>query len=112
MSSGLGVAIGSTNSTAAVCPVEHRNDRDAGLPVTSYPTLLRLSADAPPVLGARRVRSATAATAALRTSEPELTRYETAVPGLYLTGAATFPGAGIWGASGRNCATVILARLP
>ena len=34
------------------------------------------------------------------------------MPGLYLTGAATFPGAGIWGASGRNCATVILARLP
>ena len=30
--------------------------------------------------------------------------------GLYLTGAATFPGAGIWGASGRNCATVVLAR--
>jgi phytoene dehydrogenase-like protein len=48
--------------------------------------------------------------AALRSREPELTRYETAVPGLYLTGAATFPGAGIWGASGRNCATVILGR--
>jgi beta-carotene ketolase (CrtO type) len=46
--------------------------------------------------------------AALRSREPELTRYETAVPGLYLTGAATFPGAGIWGASGRNCATVVL----
>ncbi|MCE5287876.1 MAG: Hsp70 family protein [Nocardiaceae bacterium] len=62
MSSGLGIAIGSTNSTAAVCPVEQRNDRDAGLPVTSYPTLLRLSADAAPILGARRVRSATATT--------------------------------------------------
>ena len=49
--------------------------------------------------------------AALRSRDPELTRYETAVPGLYLTGAATFPGAGIWGASGRNCATVVLARL-
>ena len=48
--------------------------------------------------------------AAFRTRDPELTRYETAVPGLYLTGAATFPGAGIWGASGRNCATVVLAR--
>ena len=47
--------------------------------------------------------------AALRNADPELTRYETAVPGLYLTGAATFPGAGIWGASGRNCATVVLA---
>ncbi len=49
--------------------------------------------------------------AALRSRDPELTRYETAVRGLYLTGAATFPGAGIWGASGRNCATVVLGRL-
>ncbi len=46
--------------------------------------------------------------AALRNKNPELTRYETAVPGLYLTGAATFPGAGIWGASGRNAAIVVL----
>ena len=46
--------------------------------------------------------------AALRSKQPELTRYETPVPGLYLTGAATFPGAGIWGASGRNTASVIL----
>jgi beta-carotene ketolase (CrtO type) len=49
--------------------------------------------------------------AALRRTEPELTTYETAVPGLFLTGAATFPGAGIWGASGRNCATVVLASI-
>jgi beta-carotene ketolase (CrtO type) len=49
--------------------------------------------------------------AALRNEHPELTRYETSVTGLYLTGAATFPGAGIWGASGRNCATVILNSL-
>jgi len=49
--------------------------------------------------------------AALRNRDPELTSYETAVPGLYLTGAATFPGAGIWGASGRNCATVVLGRM-
>jgi beta-carotene ketolase (CrtO type) len=48
--------------------------------------------------------------AALRHPDPELTRYETVVPGLYLTGAATFPGAGIWGASGRNCAAVVLQR--
>jgi len=46
--------------------------------------------------------------AAFRNPNPELTRYETAVEGLYLTGAATFPGAGVWGASGRNCAAVIL----
>lgn len=48
--------------------------------------------------------------AALRNRNPELTDYETAVAGLYLTGAATFPGAGVWGASGRNCATVVLGR--
>ena len=30
--------------------------------------------------------------AALRNKNPELTRYETPVKGLYLTGAATFPG--------------------
>jgi phytoene dehydrogenase-like protein len=46
--------------------------------------------------------------AALRGSPRELTRYETPVKGLYLTGAATFPGAGVWGASGRNAARVIL----
>ena len=42
--------------------------------------------------------------AALRGKDRELTRYETPVKGLYLTGAATFPGAGVWGASGRNAA--------
>ena len=48
--------------------------------------------------------------AAFRNADPELTKYETAVDGLYLTGAATFPGAGVWGASGRNCANVILEQ--
>jgi beta-carotene ketolase (CrtO type) len=48
--------------------------------------------------------------AAFRNPNPELTSYETAVRGLYLTGAATFPGAGVWGASGKNCATVVLAH--
>ncbi len=48
--------------------------------------------------------------AAFRNPNPELTDYETAVRGLYLTGAATFPGAGVWGASGRNCASVVLAQ--
>jgi len=48
--------------------------------------------------------------AALRNPNPELTEYETAIDGLYLTGAATFPGAGVWGASGRNCATVVLEQ--
>ncbi len=42
--------------------------------------------------------------------EPELTRYQTPIKGLYLTGAATYPGAGVWGAAGRNAATVILRR--
>ena len=48
--------------------------------------------------------------AALHSKSPELTRYRTPVDGLYITGAATFPGAGVWGASGRNCALTILAR--
>ncbi len=46
---------------------------------------------------------------ALLGRNPELSRYETPVRGLFLTGAATFPGAGIWGASGRNAATAVLA---
>src|SRR5918995_858373 len=46
--------------------------------------------------------------AVFRSKHPELTSYETAVSGLFLTGAATFPGAGVWGASGRNCAGVVL----
>ncbi|HTR96233.1 MAG TPA: NAD(P)/FAD-dependent oxidoreductase [Trebonia sp.] len=47
--------------------------------------------------------------AALTGRQPELSRYRTPVRGLYLTGAATFPGAGVWGASGRNAAAVVLA---
>lgn len=46
--------------------------------------------------------------AALRARPRELTRYQTPVRGLYLTGAATFPGAGVWGASGRSCALTVL----
>jgi phytoene dehydrogenase-like protein len=49
--------------------------------------------------------------AVFRGKDPELTQYETAVTGLFLTGAATFPGAGVWGASGRNCAGVVLDTL-
>lgn len=64
MSSGLGVAIGSTNSTAAVCPANQRDARDGTLPVISYPTLLRLSPETPPTLGARRTRSAAGSAAA------------------------------------------------
>lgn len=43
--------------------------------------------------------------------DPELTRYETPLNGLYLTGQATFPGASVWGASGRNAATVVVGHL-
>jgi len=49
--------------------------------------------------------------AALAGRDAELTRYRTRVPGLYLTGAGTFPGAGVWGASGRNAAAVLLRDL-
>jgi len=48
--------------------------------------------------------------AALLNTQPELTRYQTPIDGLYLTGAATFPGAGVWGASGKNAALTILAE--
>lgn len=46
--------------------------------------------------------------AALLARDRELTRYVTPIEGLFLTGAATFPGAGVWGASGRNCAATII----
>jgi phytoene dehydrogenase-like protein len=45
--------------------------------------------------------------AALVGRQRELTRYRTPITGLYLTGAGTFPGAGISGAPGRNAADVI-----
>ncbi|MEM0967015.1 MAG: NAD(P)/FAD-dependent oxidoreductase [Verrucomicrobiota bacterium] len=42
---------------------------------------------------------------------PELSSYKVpAVKGLYLTGASTHPGGGVWGASGHNTAKVILGR--
>jgi phytoene dehydrogenase-like protein len=46
--------------------------------------------------------------AAFLGTTPELTRYHTPIKGLYITGAATFPGAGVWGASGRNAALTII----
>jgi phytoene dehydrogenase-like protein len=39
---------------------------------------------------------------------PELARYHTPVRGLYLTGASTHPGGGVFGASGYNTAHVVL----
>jgi len=42
---------------------------------------------------------------------PELARYRGPVPGLYLTGASTHPGGGVFGASGRNAARTILRDL-
>ncbi len=41
----------------------------------------------------------------------ERSRYRAPVRGLFLSGAGTFPGAGIWGASGRNAAQVVLRNL-
>lgn len=38
---------------------------------------------------------------------PELSGYATPVKGLYLTGASTHPGGGVFGASGRNAARVL-----
>lgn len=45
--------------------------------------------------------------AALRGQQRELTRYRTPIAGLYLSGAGTYPGAGVFGASGRNAADVV-----
>ena len=42
---------------------------------------------------------------------PELSGYRTPIPGLYLTGASTHPGGGVFGASGRNAAQVILRNM-
>lgn len=39
---------------------------------------------------------------------PELSTYTTPIPGLFLTGASTHPGGGVFGASGRNTARVVL----
>jgi phytoene dehydrogenase-like protein len=39
---------------------------------------------------------------------PELSGYRTPVRGLYLTGASTHPGGGVFGASGRTAAQVAL----
>ena len=41
----------------------------------------------------------------------ELSRHRGPVPGLFLSGAGTFPGAGIWGAAGRNTANAVLRAL-
>lgn len=49
--------------------------------------------------------------AAFLGTQPELTRYQTPIKGLYLTGAATFPGAGVWGSSGRNTALTVLKEM-
>ncbi|MGA9520635.1 MAG: NAD(P)/FAD-dependent oxidoreductase [Myxococcaceae bacterium] len=42
---------------------------------------------------------------------PGLSDYRTPVPGLFLTGASTHPGGGVFGASGRSAARVILKAL-
>jgi phytoene dehydrogenase-like protein len=42
---------------------------------------------------------------------PELSAYRTPIPGLFLTGASTHPGGGVFGASGRSAARVVLKAL-
>jgi phytoene dehydrogenase-like protein len=42
---------------------------------------------------------------------PELTRHRSSLAGLYLSGAATFPGAGVFGAAGRNAAAAVAGDL-
>jgi phytoene dehydrogenase-like protein len=40
-------------------------------------------------------------------AQRETTRYHTPIAGLYLSGAGTFPGAGVFGAAGRNAAHAV-----
>ncbi len=42
---------------------------------------------------------------------PELSEYRTPLPGLYLCGASTHPGGGVFGASGLSAARVVLSAL-
>lgn len=42
---------------------------------------------------------------------PDLAGYKTTIDGVYLTGASTHPGGGVWGASGRSAAKVLLKDL-
>lgn len=42
---------------------------------------------------------------------PELSAYRTPIEGLFLTGASTHPGGGVFGASGRSAAGVVLKAL-
>ena len=42
----------------------------------------------------------------------DVSRHRAPVPGLFLSGAGTFPGAGIWGAAGRNSAHAVLRSMP
>ncbi len=39
--------------------------------------------------------------------QPELSRHETSIEGLFLSGAGTYPGAGVFGAPGRNAAAAV-----
>ena len=48
---------------------------------------------------------------ALLGRDRETTRYRTPINGLYLTGAGTFPGAGVFGASGRNAADAVITDM-
>ncbi|HEX3909063.1 MAG TPA: NAD(P)/FAD-dependent oxidoreductase, partial [Mycobacteriales bacterium] len=38
---------------------------------------------------------------------PRWSGYRAPYPGVYLCGASTHPGGGVWGASGRNVAVVV-----
>lgn len=48
---------------------------------------------------------------ALLGREREFTRYRTPIDGLYFSGAGTYPGAGIFGAAGRNAAAAVTTDL-
>jgi phytoene dehydrogenase-like protein len=43
---------------------------------------------------------------------PEIASYRMPLTGLYITGASTHPGGGVFGASGRSAARAVLADRP
>ncbi|MEZ5340462.1 MAG: hypothetical protein R2706_03155 [Acidimicrobiales bacterium] len=43
--------------------------------------------------------------------QPEVSRHVTSIEGLFLSGAGTYPGAGVFGAPGRNAAAAVQKAL-
>jgi len=100
-----GVAEGLLDRFAALAGPSFREDVVAWRAMTppDYEAVLGLNRGNPPAFGGDPLT-------VLRGGGGPLAGYATPVPGLYLTGAGTYPGGGVWGAAGRNAALRILAE--